>query len=219
MQRTKIKAVYKITIGTHFYIGSSTYYQKRIRKHIQQLKNKKHFNSYLQNLYNKGYDLQFSILYESSNQDEDIQQKEQEYLDIYYNDENCINMCDKVGGGAISQNPREAGLKSHQTKLKNGYYDNPTPISEEGKQNMSIAAKDKISKDPQLYRERIKRGQRMRWERHNKNFILINEDGTEYGPYKLLIDPQRDNIISRKSARELYTGQKDKISGYIIKIL
>lgn len=218
---TRLKVVYKIDIGNHFYIGSSINYRRRKQSHFLVLKNNKHPNPILQNLYNKGYELKFTTLYESNNQLENIQNIEQEYIDKHFSDVNCINICDKVGGGAISKNPRENGLKSHATKLANGYYDNPTPISEEGKLNMSISAKNRLQNKilREDYTKRILNGQKKRWEEHNKNYILINEHGEQFGPYRLLIEPQTEGKLSRKSTRELYTGKKKKISGYTLKIL
>jgi hypothetical protein len=53
---TKIRhVIYKITCSgdNKFYIGSATYYAKRMDKHFWGLKNNKHVNPYMQNAYNK----------------------------------------------------------------------------------------------------------------------------------------------------------------------
>lgn len=56
--------VYKLQIHNHIYIGSSINLQKRLSKHLWELKNNKHFNRKLQNCYNKygKHELYFEIL-------------------------------------------------------------------------------------------------------------------------------------------------------------
>lgn len=49
----KKSGVYKITIGKHFYIGSSQDVYSRKSSHLSKLKLKKHPNKYMQNVYNK----------------------------------------------------------------------------------------------------------------------------------------------------------------------
>ncbi len=73
--------VYQITNlkNNKFYIGSTSEFKVRKRKHLWDLRNNKHVNSYLQNSYNKYGEefFEFKILIEC----EDIKEKEQEFLD------------------------------------------------------------------------------------------------------------------------------------------
>ena len=56
--------VYKLQIHNHIYVGSSINLQKRLSKHLWELKNNKHFNQKLQSCYNKygKHELYFEIL-------------------------------------------------------------------------------------------------------------------------------------------------------------
>lgn len=215
----RIKAVYKITIGQYYYIGSSINYSRRKAAHLQKLRKNNHPNPILQNLHNKGYELIFSTLYISNDIDENIQNVEQNFLNDHFEDIHCVNISKIVGGGAISPDPAKSAKKTVETKRKNGYWDNPITISDQGKINMSISAKNRVDKNKDLYSDRIKAGQLKRWDTHDKNFILIHEDGREFGPYRFLVGPENDKVLSRKSARELYTNKKSKISGFVMKIL
>lgn len=210
----KIKCVYRIDVGNHFYIGSSTNYRRRIQSHFQKLKNNSHANPILQNLFNKGYELNFNILQEYDDVDTNIQDIEQNYLNIFFNDENCINICEKVGGGAVSRNPKEASKKAAQTKRENGYYDNKIIFSEEHKKNLSKAAKERTMKNLKETTNRIIAGREKRWREYNKNFILKDDNGNVYGPFKFIQDPQKQNILNRKSTRWLLEGKKKCISGF-----
>lgn len=56
--------IYYIQIDKHLYVGSSTYFSNRIRNHRYLLMNKKHYNKYMQNVFNKYNSASFGILQE-----------------------------------------------------------------------------------------------------------------------------------------------------------
>ena len=56
--------IYYIKIDKHLYIGSSTYFSNRIRNHRYLLINNKHYNKYMQNVFNKYTTASFGILQE-----------------------------------------------------------------------------------------------------------------------------------------------------------
>lgn len=210
----KIKCVYRIDVGTHFYIGSSVNFNRRRNAHLQLLKKCIHPNPILQNLYNKGYEIKFNILETHDDPELDIQKIEQLYLDNHFNNENCINICEKVGGGVISKNPKESAIKAEKTKRENGYYDNKIIFSEEHKKNLSKAAKERTLKNLEEITKRIIYGREKRWREYNKNFILKDDKGNIYGPFKFIQDPEKQNILNRNSTRKLLNRDKESISGF-----
>lgn len=53
--------IYQITVNNNIYIGSSKNIQRRYWEHLWKLKNKKHPNNHLQNLYNKHTEESFEL--------------------------------------------------------------------------------------------------------------------------------------------------------------
>lgn len=213
------KIVYKLILGKRFYIGSSVNFSKRKNKHLNDLRNKKHANNYIQNVWNSGKsNIQYEILFEST-ENINIQEVEQKFLDIYYGTENCMNLCPNVGGGAVARDPKEASRKAMNTMIENGYYDSMrgVPKSEEAKKTMSISAKKRVARDPSKHAEIIKAGQKKRWENHNKDFYLKHETSNEIlGPFKYIIEVQNLGIMNRLAMGKLYRGKKKKCNGYTL---
>ena len=52
-EATSLIGIYKIKINDKEYIGSSRNIKHRLKHHLQSMKNKKHHNRTMQNLYNK----------------------------------------------------------------------------------------------------------------------------------------------------------------------
>jgi group I intron endonuclease len=213
----RIRCVYRIDIGERFYIGSSTNYKKRIRSHYQVLKKNKHPNQILQRMYDKGHELKFHILYEDTDSLNNIQEIEQIFIDKHFEDVLCINMCEKVGGGAISKDPKESARKANITKRKNGYYDNII-FSEDHKKNMSLAAKERVSKNYNEHRDRIIKGREKRWKQYNKNFTLTDKFGVVHGPFKFIQDPEKTKLLCRDSVRKLLNGKRLNINGFTCQV-
>lgn len=81
------------------YIGSAINLQKRNKVHFQELKNNRHYNSYLQNVYNK-YGLEFfEFIILEYIEKEKLIEKEQYYLDLFesYKSVNGYNLCPNAG--------------------------------------------------------------------------------------------------------------------------
>lgn len=81
------KDKYKLINDIKLYIGSSVAIGKRFQSHLNELKNNKHFNQNLQNIYNSNeYSIHYAIIEEC---DESlIMQKEREYMDMW--DPRCL---------------------------------------------------------------------------------------------------------------------------------
>lgn len=56
--------IYVIKSAKHFYIGLSSNLEKRFKTHINRLEKNTHPNTKLQNVYNKGYKLEFEVIQE-----------------------------------------------------------------------------------------------------------------------------------------------------------
>lgn len=97
-----ICGVYEIknTLKDKRYIGSSKNIGQRWKKHLQEIKNGKHRNGYLQNAFNKyGFDsFTFSIVEECL--EEDLKSREQYYIDLYGKEKLYNLTMITVGGGS-----------------------------------------------------------------------------------------------------------------------
>lgn len=93
--------IYKITniITNKIYIGSASYYDKRIGTHIHRLRKNDHDNMYLQNAYNKYGESSFEFEIIEHCEKDNLLEKEQYWLDYYksYDRENGYNLV-KIAG-------------------------------------------------------------------------------------------------------------------------
>lgn len=112
---TKIIGIYKISIKNHIYIGQSKDINKRLKDHLRDLKQGKHGNSFLQNVYEKYRDkTEFKIKTEilhtiSPDKDKENQTKtlsvlEQFYINHYKAD---LNMAPAFPNGVKKIKPEE----------------------------------------------------------------------------------------------------------------
>lgn len=93
--------IYEIKINKYRYIGSTKNKSKRKYTHLKLLKNNKHFNKFMQNVYNKHNEYEFIVLKFCKNKIE-MQKTEEKYIKIYkkiYGDL-CVNVLCKYGGGS-----------------------------------------------------------------------------------------------------------------------
>lgn len=97
----------------NFYIGSSNNIEIRKKKHLLHLLNKKHCNTYLQNLYNKyGEDfLKFYIIEEVQDKN-NLRKIEQTYIDILKPKININKYA--TGGDMISNHPDKDNIRKKQ---------------------------------------------------------------------------------------------------------
>lgn len=87
--------IIKNSINDMFYIGSSIKIKKRIREHVNMLKNNTHYNKRMQDDWNElgeGY-FSFEILEECK--ESEVYVIEQKYIDRYFNSGMMYNLCPK----------------------------------------------------------------------------------------------------------------------------
>lgn len=110
--------VYKIEIKGYdkFYIGSAKNFEKRRAHHLSQLRSNRHSNKYLQNIFTKYGEENFSFLIlEEVSKPELLLEIEQKWIEKY-NFDTLINMCPKAGntlGKFHSEETRQKIKDSH----------------------------------------------------------------------------------------------------------
>ena len=116
---TKKIGVYQIknNLNNRIYVGSSINLYGRFMKHISMLKRNKHVNKYLQNDWNKCGEENFHInILEFCNK-QNVSEKEQEYLDRLYDEQNmCYNIKSKVKGSCGWKHSEESKNKMSEKK-------------------------------------------------------------------------------------------------------
>lgn len=115
----KVSACYRIdVIGTDkFYIGSTSDYLQRMSAHKSSLKSKDtgKTNLLLQELYNLGHELSFSIL-DTGSRDE-MYDKERELIAFHASDKNLLNInLDTRGGLSVSRHPNHLVIRENKSK-------------------------------------------------------------------------------------------------------
>ena len=105
--------VYRVNVGSLFYIGSSTNIAGRKRNHLKQLQTKTHKNHKLQAEYNKTQTYEFSTI--ATCEWHEVRIIEQDYLDRYFDSPRCCN----IDRYAVSQNHPSRRLGRPK---KNGKY-------------------------------------------------------------------------------------------------
>jgi hypothetical protein len=91
--------VYEIAIGPKKQIGSTSYIQKRMNKHLRELIKNSHWNSYMQNAYNKYLIFNYSILSSWKTREEAFIE-EQRLLDNFFGKENYTLQSKKAIGAS-----------------------------------------------------------------------------------------------------------------------
>lgn len=132
--------IYKITCKANgkFYIGSAVNFNRRKREHLNCLRNNFHINHFLQSAWNKYGEEAFVFELIEILKEEELILKEQQYLDLYYDEQQiCYNMCPTAGsklGTKLSEETKEKISKSNKGKK----------VSEEARKRMSDAQKKNI---------------------------------------------------------------------------
>ena len=129
------------------YIGSAINLQKRNKVHFQELKSNRHYNSYLQNVYNK-YSLEFlGFVILEYVEKEKLIEKEQYYLDLFesYKSVNGYNLCPNAG--SILGLNRGDEFRRKMSIASKGHipWNKGIKMSVEFRQKMSIAHKGRSS--------------------------------------------------------------------------
>lgn len=109
--------IYRIKnkINEKCYYGSSKDIEKRWKTHLNQLRNKKHINSILQNAWNKYGEENFIFEIVEECELKDLFEKEQKYVDDYGDYNIGLKVC---GGDNISKNPNKDLIIEN---IKKGY--------------------------------------------------------------------------------------------------
>jgi hypothetical protein len=98
--------IYKIicNVNNKFYIGRAVNFAKRIGIHKSRLRNNKHINKHLQNLWNKYGEQSFSFLIIEKCSKELLCEREQYYLNLFIDTEACINISRSSNNNTSSTN-------------------------------------------------------------------------------------------------------------------
>lgn len=203
--------IYKLCIANYYYIGSSNNIQRRIAKHLQHLRENRHVNPFLQNVFNKYPTAHwFEVLEESK---KDLLSVEQKYLDLHYGKEGCVNL-----NPTANKPPSPLGKKwSEASKLKMSQSKIGWKPTDETRHNMSIAARKRCS-DPSII-ENMKLGFRNRAGKR-KPFYLIHNN-TKQGPFystKECVEKTKCTI-SACSVYNLCSGRFKVTRGYSIELV
>jgi len=165
----------------YYYIGSSNQIERRITKHFQHLRENKHINKHLQNVYNKYKD--FNWVWECIKKVSEARllKEEQKYLNTHFGTELCLNLV------AIANKPPSPKnrvwtkqMRLNLSNAKKGW--KPTL---EGIQNMSEAARKRCNTIP---------------------FYLIS-DKEKLGPFYTFEEVKQAGIMDDSSACELYNNR------------
>lgn len=182
--------IYKIIISKYYYIGSSNNIERRTTKHLQHLRENKHVNPFLQNVYNKHSDWKIEIVERCK--ESKLLEAEQKYIDEHYGKDGCLNL-----NPTACKPPSARGrILSEETKRKMSESKAGWIPSDEAKHNMSVAAR-----------------------RHHKTTPFYLVSATEkHGPFYTFKEVKIAGIMDDSSACELYNnlGKKTR-KGYQIK--
>jgi group I intron endonuclease len=162
----------------YYYIGSSNQIERRTTKHFQHLRENKHINKHLQNVYNKykGFSWTWECIKKAP--ETRLLKEEQKYLNTHFGTELCLNLVPTA-----NKPPSWKGKKlsdEHKSKIsvaKKGWKPNPDTI-----QNMRRAARKRCNTTP---------------------FFLINEK-EKLGPFYTFKEVKLTGIMDDSSACELY---------------
>lgn len=174
--------IYKITcvVNGKCYIGQSVDIKRRWRTHKYKLKQRTHFNQYLQNLYNKygGKNLTFEIIELCS---KELLDERERYWIKYYGGVESKKNCNWESGGnsqkTCSSLTRKRLIESHL-----GF-----KVAEETKRKISNSTK----------------GKRLGKERYNSKSVLkINKQGIVVKKYESLNEAGQDCGIAYTSIRK-----------------
>jgi predicted GIY-YIG superfamily endonuclease len=111
--------IYVLKTTKHFYIGLSSNLNKRKYTHFNNLKNGTHSNQLLQNIYNKGYNIEFEIIQECSV--EDLNRLEILWMDLYQILYPELEMINLKSGGNRPEYSYQSKCRISKSKCKNEY--------------------------------------------------------------------------------------------------
>ena len=206
--------IYKIInkINGKFYIGSTVNFEKRKRKHLNELNNNKHHNIFLQRAFKKyGIDsFDFSYKEKEFNNIKELHLLEERYINYCWSSGKLYNVSKKSSGGdLISYHPNNKQFRELQSKLLKERYSN---MSAEEKKKMSENLKG--DKNPNFGNrwsdeQRLKASERMKREKKSLFYDYKGKTFEEiFGEEKTKMIKER---ISKSSSKRI--GEKNSFYG------
>jgi group I intron endonuclease len=230
-----MRCIYRIDINDKYYIGSAKNLKSRKRNHLSKMRLNSHYNSHLQNLYNKygEQSIKFSII-EEIDDTVNLFSIEQKYLDEHIENDKCVNISPIAGGGKLYTPTPETINKGLETKRKTGNWgtnhgDNSAAVaantgskrSKEFCEKQADLMKDVYKKDKEKlkkFKKAAAKGRENRWAAYDKPFILI-KNGVEYGPYRTQTEVSKSKILSYVSISRLFLGKLETVKGFSLKFI
>ena len=111
--------IYVLKTSNHFYIGLSSDLNKREYQHFSKLERNEHPNQKLQNVYNKGYKIEFEIIQECKI--EDLNRLEILWIDLYSILHSELKILNLKSGGNRPTYSYEAKEKMSKSKCIKNY--------------------------------------------------------------------------------------------------
>jgi hypothetical protein len=154
MAKSKVKGIYAIKIGEKYYIGKDTeiFANKRLKEHLALLRKNSHYNSYLQNAYNKYGEkslIYIILTFDEQYTLEELTELERYYIKLFDSHSNGYNLTiggEGLGGFKCSQetiNKRSelnSGERNANAKITNKQFFEIVELFKQGKKNEEIAA-------------------------------------------------------------------------------
>lgn len=85
--------IYKLVIGSAYYYGQAVDLRGRLKGHLYHLRHGTHFNPRLQKAFNKHGEAAMMFIVRERCPVNELDDREQEYLDVYCGDRLCANVC------------------------------------------------------------------------------------------------------------------------------
>lgn len=131
----KKSGIYKITINEKCYVGSTVCLERRKNTHFSQLKNNKHCNSYLQNVYNKHQEFSFEVL--EYCEKENLIEREQFFLDTLNPEYNIRKVAESNLGLKLCKERKKKISDARKGKTH----------SSEARKKMSLTVKERYTRE------------------------------------------------------------------------
>lgn len=225
----KLSGIYKITclLNGVCYIGQSVDLTRRVRQHKTDLKNNRHHNKYLQNLFNKYKSDNFSFDVIELCDISQLDERERYWIAYYGGVESKAN-CNWESGGhhlkTYSQELRQVQSLSHKgqhsspnTQFKKGRkpWNTGKKFSDEYRQKLSqVHLGKKQSKETKKKLSLVSKGKRLGKERYNAIPIACYDDlGNLIKRYECISQASKENCVSTTSISKAITKNK-KCRGY-----
>jgi group I intron endonuclease len=209
--------IYKILCKSNnkFYVGRAVNFKKIMCIHKSRLRNNKHVNKHLQNLWNKYGEDNFEFLILETCEREQVCNREQYYLDLYINLDNCVNISKSSNNNTSSA--------TFETRLKISASNKGKKLSQSTKDLLSIRHKGK--KLSSITKEKIKAARAKQvmlpHEENTKLKISKANSGQKNSQAKLTweivreIREQHSKGIMQKELMKIYNTSSSNVSNIV----